>query len=72
MQQKLTEMEFPMYFSLVPTPGYNISYLKSCGIEGEWELFHGDYTGSAWEWGGNWWIKGKLDFTANVKIKQFF
>ena len=34
-----------MYFSLVPTPGYNISYLGNCGVDGEWELFHGAWTG---------------------------
>ena len=30
-----------MYFSLVPDPGYNISYLGSLGIDGEWKLFRG-------------------------------
>ena len=34
-------MDFPMYFSLVPDPGYNISYLGSLGIDGEWKLFRG-------------------------------
>ena len=49
-----------MYFSLVPTPGYNISYLENCGIGGEWELFHGDWidSGFGFEWGGFCWIKG--------------
>ena len=32
-----------MYFSLVPTPGYNLSYLKAHGIDGEWKLFNGDF-----------------------------
>ena len=32
-------MDFPMYFSLIPDPGYNISYLVSRGIDGEWNLF---------------------------------
>ena len=50
-----------MYFSLVPTPGYDISYLETCSIGGEWELFHGVWTGSALEWGGFCWMKGKLD-----------
>ena len=51
-----------MYFSLVPTPGYDISYLETCGInEGEWELFNGGWNGSAWQWGGNCSIEGKVD-----------
>ena len=52
-----------MYFSLVPTPGYDISYLETCGInEGEWELFSGDILDTTdqieqtdrigWDWGG--------------------
>ena len=57
----MTEIEFPMYFSLGPDPGYNISYLETCGVGGEWELFHGNWTDSAWVWGGNCSIKGKLD-----------
>ena len=59
--RKLTEIEFPMYFSLTPTPGYNISYLETCEFDTEWDLFHGNWTGSAWEWGGSCWVKGKLD-----------
>ena len=55
----MTEIEFPMYFSLVPTPGYNISYLETCNIGGEWELFHGWWTGSEWSWGGNCSFEGK-------------
>ena len=39
--RKLTEIEFPVYFSLVPDPGYNIPYLASHGIDGEWNLFKG-------------------------------
>ena len=31
-----------MYFTLLPDPGYNRTYLDSCGIEGEWDLFQGD------------------------------
>ena len=47
-----------MYFSLVPTPGYNLSYLEACGVEGEWELFQGDILETedtdriGWNWGG--------------------
>ena len=59
--RKLTEMEFPMYFSLVPTPGYNISHLETCGIYGEWELFTGFWNKSVWEWGGNCSIEGNSD-----------
>ena len=42
MTKKLTELEFPVYFSLVPDPGYNISYLAQHGIDGEYNLFWGD------------------------------
>ena len=49
-----------MYFSLVPTPGYNNSYLATCGVDGEWELFQGDILETpdtdidsiGWDWGG--------------------
>ena len=47
-----------MYFSLIPTPGYNLSYLEACGVEGEWELFQGDILETedtdriGWNWGG--------------------
>ena len=57
-------MEFPMYFSLVPTPGYNISYLETCGIDGEWDLFTGDWNDSAWAWGGNC----SLDIVTEAKL----
>ena len=59
--RELAEIEFPMYFSLVPTPGYNPSYLERCGVEGEWGLFAGWWNGSAWAWGGNCSIEGQLD-----------
>ena len=64
-------MEFPMYFSLVPDPGYNNSYLVSRGIDGEWNLFKGSLVETednrtSWTgitWGGlNYSIKGKQDF----------
>ena len=62
-------MEFPMYFSLVPTPGFTDSYLETCGIEfGEFWLFHGSWNGSAWLWGGNCSIEGKL--YSLVKIRN--
>ena len=58
-----------MYFSLFPTPGYNNSYLKTSGIDGEWQLFGGDLvkkengSGATWAWGGrNHSIEVKLDF----------
>ena len=51
-----------MYFSLVPSPGYDSSYLENCGIESEWELFSGDILETTdqiehndkigWDWGG--------------------
>ena len=41
-----------MYFSLVPTPGYNPSYLETCGVEGEWGLFAGWWNDTVWAWGG--------------------
>ena len=65
-----------MYFSLTPTPGYNLSYLKSHGIDGEWALFSGDLkledNGTEkvqkWVWGGeNNSIKGILQFHENQK-----
>ena len=30
-----------MYFSLVPNPGYNHSFLDTLGIDGEFNLFYG-------------------------------
>ena len=66
----MTEIEFPMYFSLVPNPGYNKSFLDIRGINGEWELFGGTFlnynneTGYyTWGWGNeNHSIEGKLHF----------
>ena len=58
--RRLTEMEFPMYFSLGPDPGYNISHLETCGVGGEWQLFTGSWSDSAWVWGGNCSIEGKI------------
>ena len=37
----MTDLEFPMYFSLVPNPGYDISFLENLGIDGEFNLFVG-------------------------------
>ena len=66
--RKLTDIEFPMYFSLVPHPGYNISFLDTCGIDGEFDLFSGNFshenneTGGTWRWGSvNLSIEGKID-----------
>ena len=60
--RKLTEIEFPMYFSLVPNPGYNSSFLDTHGIDGEWDLFNGSYTGGVLRYGSvNHSIEGKLD-----------
>ena len=57
-----------MYFSLVPNPGYNNSFLDTCGIDGVWEMFVGHFfnenngTGYTWGWGNvNHSIEGKLD-----------
>ena len=36
------EIDFPMYVSLVPTPGYNFTYLETCGVEGEYPLFQAE------------------------------
>ena len=52
----MTEIEFPMYFSLVPNPGYNISFLDTLGIDGEFHLFIGNFlkdnkTSGNWKWG---------------------
>ena len=34
-------MEFPVYFSLYSTPGFDVHKLKSFGFEGDYELFRG-------------------------------
>ena len=71
----MTDIEFPMYFSLVPNPGYNISFLETCGLDGEWDLFVGNnindnHNGTLnWGWGRvNHSIEGKLD--SLVKYEQ--
>ena len=33
-----------MYISLTPDPGYNLSFLKTCGIDGEFNLFRGSFS----------------------------
>ena len=61
--RKLSDIEFPVYFSLVPDPGYDISYLESQGIGGEWDLFAGqlEHNRTAITWGGlNHSLKGSL------------
>ena len=60
--RKLSDIEFPMYFSLVPDPGYNRSILDKYGVDGEWMLFFGDWDFNAINvWGGNGSIKGILN-----------
>ena len=65
----MSDIEFPMYFSLVPDPGYNRSILDKYGIDGEWMLFLGvwDENGKR-EWGGNGSIEGNYNslVTANL------
>ena len=62
--RKLSDIEFPMYFSLVPDPGYDRSVLDKFGIDGEFQLFYGYYdndeNGSFHKWGGNHFIKGSF------------
>ena len=64
--RKLTDIDFPVYFSLVPDPGYDTSYLASCEIDGEWKLFEGDIVDlednrTGITWGGQYdYIKGSL------------
>ena len=41
--RSLPEIEFPVYFSLLSTPGYNASQLNSLGIKGEFSLFLGTH-----------------------------
>ena len=60
----MREIEFPMYFSLLPDPGYNLSILEAKGINGEFHLFRGDFvpaddnrTGNL-TWGGYGYIEG--------------
>ena len=65
LTRKLSELEFPCYFSLFAEPGYNNSLLTSYGFTGEWGLFKGKhYPRSDWiqlEWNyNNLSIKGNL------------
>ena len=62
----MKDIEFPVYFSLVPNPGYNTSFLDTCGIGGEFNLFGGYFfyedngTSGTWQWGSeNDSIQGK-------------
>ena len=58
-------MDFPVYFSLVPDPGYNIA-------DGEWDLFAGYFlyengTAGTWGWGSvNRSIEGKVNLNSIV------
>lgn len=66
-----------MYFSLVPNPGYNTSFLDTCGIDGEWDLFIGNSerngTGYTWQWGSvNHSIEGKLSGNMRTIINYIF
>ena len=61
-----------MYFSLAPHPGYNNSFLDSREIDGEFDLFGGNFsyenngTGGTWRWGSeNHSIEGMLDSLVN-------
>ena len=61
-----------MYFSLAPHPGYNNSFLGSREIDGEFDLFGGNFsyenngTSGTWQWGSeNHSIEGKLDSLVN-------
>ena len=73
--RKLTDIEFPMYFSLAPNPGYNKSFLNTRGIPDEWHLFAGQFLNKdngTWtlRWGtGNHSVEGKL-VSLLVKINQ--
>ena len=40
--RKLTDIKFPMYFSLYLTPGFNMTLLKSFGFESQYEFFMGN------------------------------
>ena len=69
----MTDIEFPVYFSLAPNPGYNTSLLETCGIGGEWGLFLGNFinenngTSGTWQWGSeNHSIEGKLDSLGTI------
>ena len=59
-------MDFPVYFSLAPDPGYSIPPLASHGIDGEWNLFFGQIVetednSTGITWGGlNHSIQGSL------------
>ena len=64
-----------MYFSLAPNPGYNSSFLDTCGIVGEWDLFTGNFfnennaTSGTWRWGSlNNLIEGMLDSQVRCEI----
>ena len=43
LTRALSDMEFPVFFSLVAEPGYNNSLLTSYGFTGEWGLFKGKH-----------------------------
>ena len=65
-----------MYFSLVPDPGYNLSFLETGGIYGEFHLFHGDFlqaednrTGNL-TWGGDFYIEGKTLKQPDFPVKE--
>ena len=70
--RKLTEIEFPTYFSLVSNPGYDISFLDSHGIDGEWDLFIGNFSDGTWRWGSvNHSIGGKLNSLRTINYIFF-
>ena len=74
--RKLAEIDFPMYFSLMPDPGYDLDVLEENGIDGEFHLFHGNFSdifsySGDYSWGGHSSIEGKKFCSAN-EIPIFF
>ena len=70
--KKLSEIEFPMYFSLVPDPGYNRSILEKYGMDGEWTLFYGGWVENGnsqkWCWGGKGNIEGIFNSLVSANL----
>ena len=49
--RKLTDMEFPVYFSLFATPGYNMPVLDSLGFSSQYSFFWGKNNITYLYWG---------------------
>ena len=66
LTRKLSELEFPCYFSLFAEPGYNNSLLTSYGFTGEWGLFKGKHQPGP-EWIQLEWKHNNLSINGNLR-----